>query len=80
MTHASIELVEAMAGTAPAAGLFSADMAPACGGRLRFNAHTARVVVAFVSGFAGSLEDRETVLCERCLVAMDAAREGRVLR
>ncbi len=83
MIHASRELIEAMAGIAPrlvpdASGIICD---PCCGERgeeVRQN----YTIPAFGWGLRGRgaiPTSNNTIDCPRCLVAMDAAREGRVL-
>lgn len=67
MTHASVELIDAMLGVAPAIPSFKS----ACG--LDTWAHHA------VWAEIGGADDSGVVDCHRCLVAMDAAREVRAL-
>lgn len=80
MTHASVELIGAIAGVAPADGT---GLGRACGARVL----GAIAVYAWCYDGVGGpdtpllqkREDNRDVTCPRCLVAMDAAREGRVL-
>ena len=98
MIHASIELIEAMAGTAPWANALDFDAHPgqldnACGAlgeKIGHTYHTTVIPIIACDGYAAStgLEAMPPVDgpsisgidCPRCLVAMDAARDGVVLR
>ncbi len=76
MTHASVELVEAVAGVGGSrAGNYR--QAP-CGFN---NVGAGMMVFAWVGGNDTweCDEDVREVTCPRCLVAMDAAREGMIL-
>lgn len=83
MIHASVELVEAMLGVAPAASSEQQSPNwswPACGapnGSIE-NALWATEGYASCPG-SGAHEEKGTVDCPACLVAMDAALEGRAV-
>lgn len=74
MTHASVELIRAMLGEAPAfltSRMEKGDWNRPCrqiGGE-----------AVFAVNGGSSSEHTPIVTCPRCLVAMDAAREGRAL-
>lgn len=83
MTHASVELVEAMAGVAPR--LVADANGPVCDpvcGAWGPDVTQNYTIPAFGWGSRGigAIPTRaDAVTCPRCQVAMDAAREGRVL-
>ncbi len=84
MTHASVELVEAMLGVAPApsVGFGKGDLILACTRTLAVPGHYHHLVVA-CSGwpeYGNACEDTEVVTCPACLVAIDAALEGRAVK
>jgi hypothetical protein len=77
VTHASLELLEAIRGVAPWANGNVSEIYSACG------EEDGREWPAFASiGWAmggGTCDDTRPVDCPRCLVAIDAALEGRLL-
>lgn len=84
MTHASVELVEAMAGVAPfktSPASTVASLSRACDRVEDFGENCP--IPAFAWDVKRKCIDTtrsaHEVTCPRCLVAQDAAREGRVL-
>ncbi len=69
MTHASVELVEAIRGVAPPKGVKS-TLGASCGA----DASMSTVVLAYLG--ARTHADNGAVTCPACLVAIDAAMEA----
>jgi hypothetical protein len=75
LLHASLELAEAIVGTAPG---YPVGVSPMCGRRWACEVVWAFRVAQDESGFH-CVEDPREVDCIDCQVALDAAREGVVL-